>query len=579
MKVLLTTLNAKYSHSALALYSLAAYCRQFHGNIVIDEYTINQPLPHIVSRIYQHQPTVIAIACYIWNIKQVLELCSIVKKILPKSILVLGGPEVSYDAEQILNNNPAVDHIVCGEGELALEQLLTALQSTDQPAIVGVASRSLDGTIIKADYQQITTLAQLPFAYTESDLMMVQEKIIYYESSRGCPFSCQYCLSGNSKNVRFYPLQRVLSELKVFIDHNVRQVKFVDRTFNAKPEHYLPILEFLAHQDCRTNFHLEVAADLLTEAALEILTTAPAGRFQLEIGIQSTYEPTLAAVKRHHQWYKLVENVKRLRQAGNVHLHLDLIVGLPFETIERFADSFNTVYKLQPQMLQIGFLKLLKGSGLRRTAHLHDCVYNEAAPYEILSNRYLNYSEIYELQLLEDVFNHTYNSGRFITTLRYLVSWFSGDAFYCYRCLTKFWVEHDMQLVAHSPKTIVDFIRKFCLETLPTNIAANSLELLRFDLLQSTNLRPEILPWQYPKYAEIIGAFWRNQSQVQQYLPQFKFSSWRNIHQQYQIEKFKVDIPLFLASGRLEMNSIVLLFCFEPENNNTWLKIDDLHLD
>jgi hypothetical protein len=405
-------------------------------------------------------------------------------------------------------------------------------------------------------------LDDLPFAYQIAELKAIKDRIIYYETSRGCPFSCQYCLSSATVGVRFYSLQRVFTDLQVFIDQDVRQVKFVDRTFNARKEHYLPIIRFLSQQQCRTNFHFEIAADLLDAEAIALLTAAPPGRFQLEIGVQSTHEPTLEAICRQNDWDKIVKNVSALRQKDNMHLHLDLIVGLPYETLELFSRSFNDVYSLQPHMLQIGFLKMLKGSGVRRSEQLHDYVYTDSAPYEVLANRYLSYGEVRGLQFLEEVFNLTYNSNRFHTALNWLIKTvFAGNAFSLYHALSSYWEQQEMNLLSHSPKAMYGFLIQFCQESFPEQLTI-FFELLKFDALTSDNgtIRPEFLPWNYPAMEQDISAFWRDEAWAGNYLPNYRFTSWREVKRSYQVELFRINIPEYLQTGQIVQQNTTLLF-------------------
>ena len=567
MKVLLTTLNAKYVHSSLALRSLAAYCQRQGVPAGIKEYTINQSLFQIMRDIYREYPQVLGIACYIWNIRMVLELCSLIKKVMPEIQLILGGPEVSYDPEELLQLHKNIDYLVLGEGEEALANLLRCIADKVPCQVPGVAFRRIQGGDT-ATYQTVRVLDEIPFAYGADDLEILKERIIYYETSRGCPFSCQYCLSSASSGVRYYSLQRVMEDLQKFIDHDVKQVKFVDRTFNARKDHYLPILRFLANTQCRTNFHLEIAADLLDDEAISILQTAPVGRFQLEIGIQSIHEPTLAAVCRKNDWEKIKKNVSTLRETKNMHLHVDLIVGLPFETMELFSRSFNAVYDLQPHMLQIGFLKLLKGSGIRNTAHVHEYVYSDEAPYEVLANRYLSYSEVRQLQLLEDVFNLTYNSGRFPATLKYVVErLFQGDAFKLYYALSCLWEKEKMDLVSHSPKTLYEVLIHFCQTIAPSQVNV-LMEFLKFDALTTDNgsLRPDFLPWHYVGKPSEEGNFWRDEESVGCYLPGYRFSSWRDIKRHYQLELFTVDVAHYLATGEITQQEVAILFDYRSYN-------------
>lgn len=540
MKVLLTVLNAKYIHSSLALRYLQSYCQPACDEITISEYSINNKLLDVLADIYVQKPQIVGLACYIWNIELTLALAAMLKQVMPETKIVLGGPEVSYDPAQVLTANGAVDFVVRGEGEEVLLQLLTALQGGGEIAgISGLSWREAGQVCTNGSPQQVARLDSLPFPYSEQDLAELKEKIVYYESSRGCPFSCQYCLSSATSGVRFLSLERVFQDLQILIDADVRQVKFVDRTFNAKKEHYLPILEFLAKQLCRTNFHLEIAADILDEEVLLFLKDAPKNRFQMEIGVQSTHEPTLTEIQRKNNWPRIVDNVTRLRSYGNMHLHLDLIVGLPYESYERFGQSFNDVFRLQPHMLQIGFLKMLKGSGIRKSAAKHGYQFTGYAPYEVLQNNYMSYDEIRRLHLLEDIFDHVFNSGRFVTTITWLTEKNGGNAFHLFEKLTAYWENHGLHRMAHSPKSIIRYVWDFCQLHYPQESTLFE-QLLKFDALTGVKgtLRPEFLPWNGEEWTEEKNQFWRNDQIVRQYIENYTFTTWRELKRLYHIEVF-----------------------------------------
>lgn len=563
MKVLLTTLNAKYIHSSLALRCLAAYCRPACSQqIMITEYTINTPLLDIVSDIFRQQPQVLGLACYIWNREATFDLAAMIRKILPQTIIILGGPEVSYDAADCMAKHDCLDYIIQGEGEETLRLLLEALDHGKELAgIPGLVYRENQQPIENGGPQIIRSLDDIPFPYEEEELDDLKDRILYYESSRGCPFSCQYCLSSASSGVRFSQLSKVYRELTVFVKHNVKQVKFVDRTFNCRKEHYLPILRFLAKQDCRTNFHFEIAVELLDDEVLEFLQNVPAGRFQFEIGVQSTYEATLAEIRRKNNWSKIVNHVTRILSYGNIHLHLDLIVGLPFETLQRFGKSFNDVYCLQPHMLQIGFLKLLKGCGIRRQATEHGYIYMDKAPYEVLGNRYLPYQEIRQLKIMEDVFNQYYNSGRFRYVLPFLIQLEQGDAFRFYRSLADFWEERELHLLAHSTKSLYRYLLDFC-KIRYSSHKTNCNELLKFNalLIEKAPLGGEFLIWNCDTWSEEKKRFWRNDRVVRKYLPHYIFTTWRDNKKHYHIEVFSDGIGDFLPEQKSQNIGFPILF-------------------
>ncbi|MPM68387.1 hypothetical protein SDC9_115319 [bioreactor metagenome] len=419
--------------------------------------------------------------------------------------------------------------------------------------------------------QVVGDLDSIPFAYNEADMDELGDKIIYYESSRGCPFSCQYCLSSATAGVRYYSLARVFKDLQYFVDHNVRQVKFVDRTFNANKQHYMPILRFLANQECRTNFHFEIAADILDDEVVDFLKTVPKGRFQFEVGIQSTNEETLKEIRRNNDWPRIVRAVSKVLSYGNIHMHLDLIVGLPYEDITRFGQSFNDVFKLAPDMLQIGFLKLLKGSGVRNRAQQHGYVYMDTPPYEVLATKYMGYNEIREMKLLEDLFNQLYNTGRFRRTLPFLIDKkFDGDAFALFRSLTAYWESAGLHMKAQSVKSVFMYVKEFSVSILDDGQLKRCLDLLEFDALmnESGNIRPEFLSWNNEKWSVEKTAFWRNEPIVQKYLPQYRFTTWREIKKNYHIEVFETELSEGLKLAPDRKDKSVILFDYtnsEPE--------------
>ena len=566
MKVVLTTLNAKFIHSSLALKYLEASCKTICPNIVSKEYTINNELLAILSDIYKEQPAIIGLVCYIWNVDMTLRLADLLKKVLPKVVIILGGPEVTYDPTDVMTQHSSIDYIVQGEGEEVLQALLIALQShSPVNGISGLTFRDNE-VIISGMPQIIADLDTIPFPYCDDDIPKLQDKIIYYESARGCPFSCSYCLSSATCGVRFFSLERVYKDLQFFISHNVRQVKFVDRTFNARKEHYLPILRFLAQSDCRTNFHFEIAADVLDDEVLEFLKEVPVGRFQFEIGIQSTYEATLDKISRHNNWSKIIDYVTKIISYENIHVHLDLIVGLPEENYERFGQSFNDVYELQPQMLQIGFLKMLKGAAIRVSADQYKYVFLDYAPYEILFNDCLDYADVRKLKILEDVFNQVYNTGRFKRTLQFLITLHGGNAFKFYDDLTTYWEERQLHVVAHSSKSLYNYIVDFC-RVHHTQEVELVQEFLKFDALMSEKgaVRPEILSWNKEKWSKDKGAFWSSQQKVRTYLPQYVFTNWRDVNKKNHIEVFSIDILGYLQSGTILTVDTPILFSYVQE--------------
>jgi len=538
MNVVLSTLNSKFIHSSLALRYLKAY-GEAHGQAYdIVEYTINMPVLHILSDITEHDIDVLGFACYIWNIEMTLHVVDMVKSVRPDIKIVLGGPEVSFTADELLERCPNIDYIVQGEGEEAFHALVTALQLGNDglnPVIPGVRGRRNGSILGSAEAVEVRDLSSIPFPYTEEDMDDLEHKIIYYESSRGCPFSCQYCLSGNKNTVRFFPQERTLEELQWFIDHGVKQVKFVDRTFNCAPHHHRPLMEFMRDSDTDMNFHLEMEPELMTEWETNILCETPPGRIQIEVGVQSTHKKTLDAINRYNDWPYIQKSIRPIIQAGRTHVHMDLIVGLPHEDFNRFGQSFNDLFSLQPHALQIGFLKLLKGSGVRRMRE-YKYVADPLAPYEVLSTHVLPYDDVRFLKYLEDVFERFYNSERFRTTFGYIGQQLihgETDAFSYFCDMTRAWLKEGNHKVNLKDIDQIEFLYRFFLAKGDT-IAA---ELLQYDTLVSYRgkVRSEAvgLPKQTKELLQVGEAFWRNEEIASTFIPNYTFKEWRKIRQQY----------------------------------------------
>lgn len=453
MKILLTAINAKYIHSNLAVYSLQAYAAAHGHKIERAEYTINNQLEDILEKIYRQKPDVLLFSCYIWNIEYVKELVSEFHKLRPEVPIWVGGPEVSFETERFLRENPAVTGIMMGEGERTLTELCDYFEQFEQDIqfttknreevqtelvrahaenekrtgdlseikekIDGISYRRSDGTVAIQPLRSLLPMDELPFCY--ANLKDFEHRIIYYESSRGCPFSCSYCLSSVDKKLRFRSLPLVYKELQFFIDAKVPQVKFVDRTFNCQHEHAMGIWKYIKeHDNGITNFHFEISADLLREDELELISDMRPGLIQLEIGVQSTNGDTIREIHRTMRLEEVYRAVNRVKAGKNIHQHLDLIAGLPFEDYQRFQQSFNDIYALHPQQLQLGFLKVLKGSYMYEHAQEYGLVYRSRPPYEVMSSKWVSYDEMLEIRLVEEMLELHYNSGQFLTYLAVL---------------------------------------------------------------------------------------------------------------------------------------------------------------
>lgn len=449
LKIVLLALNAKYIHTSLALRYIKAYCKEYSSDISILETSINNSENEIIKSIYRKQPDIIGISCYIWNMAYVKTLIPTLKKILPDTTIVLGGPEVSYEGEFLLENCQA-DLIMEGEGEKTWEEYLNYRyqHKGDIKDIAGLVYRNEQGDICKNKPRQPLDLVELPFVY--DDLEGLSNKIIYYEASRGCPFNCQYCLSSIEQGVRFVPIERVKEHMAYFLENKVKQVKFVDRTFNTRKQYAMDIWQYLIeHDNGYTNFHFEIAAELISEEMYELLSKARPGLIQFEIGVQSTNPEVLKIIKRPMPFEDIKEVVLRIKGLNNIHQHLDLIAGLPKEDYASFRKSFNDVMSIRPEQFQLGFLKLLKGSGLRGKAEEYALTYKAEPPYEILYTSLVSYEQMLRLHSIDDLVDRYYNSGRFKYTLEYLFAYFENP-FDCFEQFSIFWEDQGYHLLEHN---------------------------------------------------------------------------------------------------------------------------------
>lgn len=520
MKVLLVAVNAKYIHSNLAVYSLKAYTEKYGNNnheIKVKEYTINQYAEEIIGDIYEEQADVIGFSCYIWNIEHMMQVINDLKAVSPKLQIIVGGPEVSYHPEQILTENPNIDYVMCGEGEETFRQFLDNYNNgaLENKEIGGLAYRSREGIEINPSMYPVE-LSKIPFVY--NDMKDFENKIIYYETSRGCPFSCSYCLSSIDKKIRFRDLDLVKQELQFFIENKTAQVKFVDRTFNCNPAHAMEIWKYIKeHDNGITNFHFEIAADLMTEEELELIADMRPGLIQLEIGVQSTNEKTLEAINRKTDIRKIEETTAKIRENYNIHQHLDLIVGLPYEDYQSFRQSFNQVYAMKPDQLQLGFLKVLYGAGISKEAEQYEIVYSKRPPYEVLKTKWISFDDILKLKEIEAVVEIYYNSLQFTETIAEMEKYFQSP-FSMYEKLGQYYKEKSLGGVKHSRvnryKLLLDFIVE---ELKPDEIQENKWkELLTLDfyLRENAKSRP-LFSKNLETYKDNIRLIYRNPKLVQ----------------------------------------------------------------
>lgn len=538
MKAVLAAINAKYIHSNLAVYCLRSYAQKQGETVELREYTINQNPEEILKDLYLAQPDFLALSCYIWNISTVCEIAAQLHKLLPELPIWVGGPEVSYDAEHFLQENPWADGVMRGEGEMTFTELLGRTEKKqDLTGLLGITWRDGEGAVVTNPDRPVMDLSEVPFPYT--DTADFENRIIYYESSRGCPFSCSYCLSSIDKKLRFRDLSLVFRELQFFLDHRVPQVKFVDRTFNCRHDHAKAIWQYLLeHDNGVTNFHFEVAADLMDEEELELIAAMRPGLIQLEIGVQSTNEATITEIHRKMDFSRVSAVVNRVKKGRNVHQHLDLIAGLPFEDLESFKHSFNDVFLLQPDQLQLGFLKVLKGSFMHLMADSYGCVYRDKEPYEVLFTRWLPYCDVIRLKRVEEMVEVYYNSAQFVHTLPACMKVFP-DAFAFFDCLGSFYEEKGYFTVAHTRIRRYEILLEFMAEYVKEEELETYREWMVFDLYLRENLktRPswarDLAPWK-----TAFRRFYRQEEETNRYVPELAGKDERQLARMTHMEMF-----------------------------------------
>lgn len=565
MNIFLAAINAKYIHSNLAVYSLRAYARKYTEETEIAEYTINQPIDEILMDIYTHRPDILCFSCYLWNISYVEQLIREIPKVLPDTKIWLGGPEVSYNAREMLDEYPGLTGIICGEGEETFLELMDyyhsgieteteeknksrCIQSTDTglSGIRGIVYRTGDGNITETPSRPVLDLSTVPFVY--GHIEDFRNRIIYYESSRGCPFSCSYCLSSIDKCLRFRDPELVKKELQFFIDHEVPQVKFVDRTFNCRHDHAMTVWRYIKEHDRGiTNFHFEIAADLLNEEQLSLIRSMRPGLIQLEIGIQSANEETIREIRRKMDLDMVEHTVDKVRENRNVHQHLDLIAGLPYEDYDSFAKSFDRVYAMRPDQLQLGFLKVLKGSLMHEKTQEYGLVYQDRPPYEVLSTKWLPYADVIRLKKIEEMVEVYYNSGQFRNTMEHIEKEFPG-AFAMFGALADYYEENGLFGLSHS--RIARYEILFCFLEKRTEKHKEKLDeyaqWLTLDLYLRDNVRnrPQFLPDNKVSSDE-AAAFYKAEEEEHRYLSSYTGYDRRQMRKMTHLERLFGRLILF----------------------------------
>lgn len=582
MKILLVAINAKYIHSNLAIYNLKAYAEQYGKNrsacIELAEYTINQQTDEILKDIYQRRPEMVAFSCYIWNVEYVRDVMREIHKLLPDMPIWLGGPEVSYCAEQMIAESPEITGVMMGEGEGTFAELVEYYEMSeaakaegaeDQTCclqnISGLAYRTNSGAVVKNAPRPILDLSTVPFVYDEIEAF--QNKIIYYESSRGCPFSCSYCLSSIDKKLRFRDTELVKLEIGKFLKHKVKQVKFVDRTFNCNHKHSMEIWNYIKeHDNGTTNFHFEIAADIITEEEIALISDMRKGLIQLEIGVQSTYLETIHEIKRIMDFGQVAKVVQKIQANENIHQHLDLIAGLPYETYGIFKQSFDDVYALHPEQLQLGFLKVLKGSYMHIQKDQYGLVYQSKPPYEVLCNNWLSYDEVLRLKGIEDIVEVYYNSGQFATTMILLEREFSS-AFEMYEKISSFYDFKGYRTGKHTRIARYEIMYEF-IQSIGTNNMEEYYDALMRDLYlrENTKTRPGFAK-EYSVDKNLVRKFFEQEEKTREMLKGYEAFDKRQMSKMMHVELLQGCHILFDYKNRNPLTNEASTFSIEAIQN------------
>lgn len=546
MKFLLVAVNAKYIHSNPAVYSLKRYAGEYTDAVEIAEYTINNRMEDILEDIYRRKPDVIGFSCYIWNIGMIERLMGELHKLLPKLPVFLGGPEVTYDADKILRKYPYLTGIFIGEGEATFAQVVKYYVKKNPESL-----EDIPGLMLKSGMtpeRKPLNLTDVPFLY--DDMAPFTNRIIYYETQRGCPFRCSYCLSSIDKTVRFRDIEVVKKELAFFLEKKVKQVKFVDRTFNCNHDHAMAVWQYLYdHDNGVTNFHFEIAGDILREDEIALVAKMRPGLVQFEIGVQSTNTDTLREIRRVMDIEKLKQVVAALKAAHNVHINLDLIAGLPYEDYDSFARSFDDVYAMEPEQLQLGFLKVLKGSYMAEMAESYGLVYTDYAPYEVLYTNWLSFTEICRLKRIEEMVEIYYNSGQFAHSLPVMIADLGQGAFAFYEALADFYEEQGFFVETPSRIYRYQALLSFAKSIHPERQELYK-ELLLFDLYVRENLksRPDFAP-DLHDLQPVIHAFYKKEESERRYLPHLSEIPAPQLSRMTHLEPFSYSVWATDVSG------------------------------
>ena len=573
MNVICSTLNAKFIHTNLAIRYLKAYAAP-EFTIQLKEYTIKDPVMNIVSDLYQSKPAVIGFSCYIWNIEETLKVVNMLKKIDPSILIVLGGPEVTYDTMEWMEKHSEIDFIVIGEGEQTFKQLLTEIETNnDYRNVPGIAYRSRDRVIITPQMNKLD-LKELPSPYRlPEDIPYLGKRVTYIETSRGCPFSCQFCLSSIEVGVRYFDREKIKSDIRYLMENGAKTIKFVDRTFNISRSYAMEMFRFLIDEHLPgTVFQFEITADIMRPEVIEFLNQeAPKGLFRFEIGVQSTNDYTNELVMRKQNFAKLTRTVTMVKEGNKIDQHLDLIAGLPEEDYASFRKTFNDVFEMRPEELQLGFLKMLRGTGVRLRAEQHQYVYMDHSPYEILSNNVLSFDDIVRIKQVEDVLEKYWNDHRMDHTVEYLVKNVFPSPFDFFQEFGSYWDERGWSRIGHQLEDLFRRLYSFLEQKEVKNLDVVA-DLMKYDYLINHKYKPR-KPWWEASYdknsrTELYKKFIENPNLLGKDFIDLNLEE-KELFKHTMLEKISLDLKGYLATGEIKKQPSCLLAYFDPTNNRT----------
>lgn len=573
MKILLTTLNSKFIHTNLAIRYLNQMVKDIEDiDVDIREYTINNELDFILKDIYANNYDVILFSTYIWNVNDIVKICNNLKKVNKNVKIALGGPEVTYDSEESMKKYDFVDYILYGEGELVFREFVKSLKGDiDIKDVDGLVYRNNGEIVRNKPMKDIENLDIIPSPYVDLNKAEYENRIVYYETSRGCPFNCQYCLSSTLQGLRYFSIDRVKSDLKALIDARVSQIKFIDRTFNANKKFAMEIMQFLMENDNDyTTYHFEVTAHLLTEDMLEFLKECKEGLFQFEIGVQTTNEKVLEAVGRRDDFSKLSYVVQKIASYRNIHQHLDLIAGLPYEDYNSFENSFNDVFNLGIEHLQLGFLKMIKGTGIRNNADEHEFRYKDYPPYEVLYNKYITYNEILKLKDIEEILERYFNSKNFVLSMRYIIhNYYKESPFKFFEDFATYFDKNGYFNMSQGKNQLYKILLDFYIEKINKNIELFT-EIIKYDYIslgKTSNVPGFMSKIEVEDFKNRCHLFLQNEENILKYIPRFENTPAKQIIKHVHFEPFKYDILKLKENIKadLDKKESIVLFVYDDK--------------